>query len=69
MVSGALAENLFLGRGCVNLQDIIELESVLEACGLQFICRVAIQRQIEIQKEKESLWTNLKEVLSSLLEC
>ena len=40
------------------LQDIIELE-----------CRVAIQRQIEIQKEKESLWTNLKEVLSSLLEC
>ena len=41
----------------MNLQDIIELE-----------CRVAIRRHIEIQKEKESLWTSLKEIMNSLLE-
>lgn len=41
----------------MNLQDIIELE-----------LRVAIKRQVE-KIERESLWTNLKEVLSSLLEC
>ena len=52
----------------MNLQDIIELELALEACGLQFICRVAIRRHIEIQKERESLWTNLKEIMNSLLE-
>lgn len=40
----------------MNLQDIIELE-----------CKVAIKRQIE-KIERESLWTNLKEALKSLLE-
>ena len=52
----------------MNLQDSFLKAVAFNSCIIELECRVAIQRHIENQKEKESLWTNLKEVLKSLLE-